>query len=68
MPDAINLIRACMILHNMAIADPIPAEWIHPEPSSSGEVDGDEDLLSCDGTTRADRREYLRDSVFDNRF
>eukprot|EP00644_Phytophthora_capsici_P017219 jgi/Phyca11/122667/e_gw1.48.256.1 len=62
--DTIFLIRACMIMHNMAIDDPIPSEWIHNENNENES----RDLPVCASSDGAERRNYLRDYVYDKNF
>ncbi|EEY69719.1 uncharacterized protein PITG_06198 [Phytophthora infestans T30-4] len=42
----IKLIRTCMILHNMAIADPVPDDWIEPEPRIDFDGEDEDEYLA----------------------
>ncbi|ETN17230.1 hypothetical protein PPTG_21631 [Phytophthora nicotianae INRA-310] len=59
--DTIQLIQSAMILHNMAIGDPMPDDWVVRES------DDDEwaDELPRSSRNSDQRRAYLRDYIFD---
>ncbi|GMF31253.1 unnamed protein product [Phytophthora fragariaefolia] len=52
----------------MAIADPIPSDWIEPEPGFGEETDDEDDPLTYGGSTGKVRQKYLRDLTFYKRF
>ncbi|GMF44453.1 unnamed protein product [Phytophthora fragariaefolia] len=66
--NASTLPQSSMILHNMAIADPMPPKWIEPEPGTGDDADEDDDPLIHDSITGAERRDYLADLVFHRRY
>lgn len=60
--QATPLIHAAIILRNMAIHDCIPEEWVDKDDADDNDVVNVE-LLS--GAASGNRREYLRDYLFD---
>ncbi|EEY64694.1 uncharacterized protein PITG_16123 [Phytophthora infestans T30-4] len=64
----IELIRPCKILHNMAIADPVPDDWIEPEPGVDFDGDDEDKYLAPSGEIAEDRRDVLSGLAFDIAF
>ncbi|KAG6945163.1 hypothetical protein JG687_00017453 [Phytophthora cactorum] len=61
--EAIELILVATILHNMAVHDPVPKEWITREGCDG--QDASDDLPS--GASE-NRRAFLRNYMFDSSF